>query len=114
MSLHKLLDKLGEEVNEYVDEIAERATTLGGIAMGTVRMSARNSRLPEYPANIVDQGDHLETIADRFAAVAKTTREAIDTCDEAGDADTADLLTDVSRDLDKSLWFLEAHLQGRG
>lgn len=43
--------------------------------------------------------------------MAGTTREAIEMAERPGDADTADLFTEVSRGLDKSLWFLEAHLQ---
>jgi starvation-inducible DNA-binding protein len=112
ISLHKLFDELGEEVLEAIDEIAERATALGGMAMGTVRMSAKASRLPEFPA-ATDQREVIDALAERFAVVAKSTREGIDTADDLGDTGTADLLTQTSRELDKSLWFLEAHLQGR-
>lgn len=109
--LHELYDKLAEEVNGYVDLIAERATALGGMAMGTVRMAASASRLPEYPPDAVASLASVEAVADRVAALAATTRAGIDTATESGDADTADLLTEVSRGLDKALWFLEAHLQ---
>ena len=42
-----------------------------------------------------------------------TTRKAINTAAEAGDADTADLFTEVSRGVDKLLWLVEAHLQAK-
>ncbi len=108
--LHELFDKLAEEVEEYIDLIAERATALGGTALGTVRMAAETSRLPEYPRDAVDGRQHVEALTARFATLAKTTRAAIDAAASFGDVDTSDLFTEVSRGLDKHLWFLEAHL----
>jgi starvation-inducible DNA-binding protein len=109
--LHGLFDDLADQINGYVDLIAERATALGGTALGTVRMAAGASRLSEYPLAAVDSLQHVEALAGRFAALAATTRSAIAAAEELGDADTADLFTEVSRGLDKSLWFLEAHMQ---
>jgi starvation-inducible DNA-binding protein len=109
--LHELFDDLAEQVSGYVDLIAERATALGGTALGTVRMAAGASRLREYPLNARGSMEHVEALAARFAALAATTRSAIEAAERLGDADSADLLTEVSRGLDKSLWFLEAHLQ---
>src|SRR5262245_60916513 len=109
--LHLLFDTLAEAVEEYVDLIAERVAALGGIALGTVRVSAGHSRLPEYPLDITDGRRHLEALPDRYAALAKTSRAAIDAADSFGDADTADLFTQVSRGLDQHLWMLESHLQ---
>lgn len=94
-----------------IDLIAERATALGGTALGTVRMSAAASRLTEYSLDAVEGKQHVEALAQRFAALAATTRAAIGAAEKSGDADTADLFTEVSRGLDKGLWFLEAHLQ---
>ena len=53
----------------------------------------------------------LAALIDRYSAFANAVRENIDDTDEAGDAGTADLLTEVSRGIDKQLWFLEAHVQ---
>jgi starvation-inducible DNA-binding protein len=110
--LHELYDELAAEVNGYVDLIAERATALGGLAQGTVRMAAAASRLPEYPLDAVGSLESVEVLAERFAELAATTRAGIREATDEGDDDTADLLTEVSRGLDKALWFLEAHLQG--
>jgi starvation-inducible DNA-binding protein len=76
-----------------------------------VRMSAAGSRLPEYPLDAVECRQHLEALVVRFAGLAKTSRAAIDSASDFGDANTADVFTEVSRGLDKQLWFLEAHLQ---
>jgi len=80
--------------------------------MGTARIAACSSILPEYPLDILDGKDHVMALADRFAPYAKHLREAIGLTDDLGDADTADLYTEISRTIDKRLWFLEAHLQG--
>jgi starvation-inducible DNA-binding protein len=111
IGLHELFDKINEEVDEYVDEIAERAVQLGGVAEGTARVVAKRSTLPEYPLNIADGRSHVDALSSALAAFGKGARKAIDDTDELGDKDTADLFTEVSRGIDKWLWFVEAHLQ---
>lgn len=111
MELHKLFDELAEVLEEHVDTIAERATALGGVALGTVRMAAASSRLPEYPVEIHNGMEHVQALTERIALVARSSRQAIDTATESKDMGTADLFTDVVRDLDKYLWFVEAHLR---
>ncbi|MEO1207994.1 MAG: DNA starvation/stationary phase protection protein Dps [Cyanobacteria bacterium J06638_20] len=108
--LHELFDEMAGEIEEYVDMVAERITALGATALGTARVAADASILPEYPLDAVDGEDHVAALADRYAAYGKHLREAIDQTDELGDADTADLYTEISRTIDKRLWFLEAHL----
>jgi starvation-inducible DNA-binding protein len=108
--LHELFDEMAGEIEEYVDMVAERVTALGGTALGTARVAAEASILPEYPLDAIDGAEHITALADRYAAYAKHVREAIDRTDNLGDADTADLYTEISRTIDKRLWFLEAHL----
>jgi starvation-inducible DNA-binding protein len=109
--LHKLFDDLAEPLEEHIDTIAERAVTLGGFALGTVRCAANSSELEEFP---LEPGamEYVRELAKRFATAANSTRKAIDESADLGDADAADLLTDLSRDLDKSVYFLEAHFRG--
>jgi len=111
IALHKLFDELYDEVAEAVDEVAERATALGGVALGTVQAVGQGSKLPAYPTTLKTGREHLEALVNVMAAVAKNVRAAIDKSAGLGDADTADLFTGYSRTLDKYLWFLEAHLQ---
>src|SRR5262245_26123599 len=111
IALHELFDKINEEVEDYVDDIAERAVQLGGVAEGTARMVARRSSLAEYPAKAVDGHAHVEALSSALANFGMAARQAIVEADELGDLDTADLFTEVSRGIDKWLWFVEAHLQ---
>ena len=113
IALHELFDKLAGELEEFSDDIAERAVALGGVALGTSQIIAKQSRLPAYPTNLTQGGDHIEAVADRLAAFGKTVRAAIDVSTRIGDADTADLFTGVSRAVDKMLWLVEAHTQAK-
>jgi starvation-inducible DNA-binding protein len=112
IALHELFEQVHGSIERHVDTIAERITALGGTAHGTVQAVARGSSLAPYPQNISDGVAHLEALSDRLADFGKKIRAAINASDQVGDADTADLFTGVSRDADKYLWFLEAHLQG--
>ena len=111
IALHELFDKVNEDVEDYVDDLAERAVQLGGAAEGTARLVAQRSSLTEYPANTVDGRSTVEALSSALAAFGKLARKAIDTANDAGDLDTADLFTEISRGTDKWLWFVEAHLQ---
>ena len=111
IALHELFDKLGEELEEYIDDIAERAVALGVTAEGTTHFVIERTQLAKYPAQISEGLAHVDALANAYAVFGKSVREAIDEAGKAGDADTSDLFTGVSRGIDKSLWFLEAHRQ---
>lgn len=111
IGLHELFDKIAKEVETYVDEIAERVVQLGGVAQGTVRAAASQSRLEEYPPVIADGVAHVEAVAQALSTFGREARASIEKASAFGDADTADLFTEVSRGTDKWLWFVEAHSQ---
>jgi starvation-inducible DNA-binding protein len=113
IGLHELFDKVAEELEKFTDDIAERAIELGGVALGTIQVVAKNSRLAAYPLNISSGREHVDALSDALSNFGASTRIAIDTASKAGDADTADLFTEVSRGVDKLLWFVEAHTQAK-
>ncbi|HEX8250219.1 MAG TPA: DNA starvation/stationary phase protection protein Dps [Pyrinomonadaceae bacterium] len=109
--LHELFDQVATAVEAHMDLIAERATALGGTAFGTVRVAAQNSSLSEYPLEITDGTAHVDALSTALADFGNIVRRNIDETNDLGDADTADLFTEVSREIDKLLWFVEAHIQ---
>jgi starvation-inducible DNA-binding protein len=110
IALHELFDKIVGEVAGYVDDIAERSVELGGTADGAAGTVAKTSSLPAAPRKLATETDHVTAVADALAAFGKSARAAIDASGKLGDADTADLFTEISRGVDKWLWFVESHL----
>ena len=113
IALHELFDKVAEELEAFTDDIAERAVALGGVAQGTVQAIAVASSLTAYPTHIVSGREHLGALSGALAKFGKSVRAASDTATKVGEADTADLFTGISRDVDKLLWMVEAHLQAK-
>jgi starvation-inducible DNA-binding protein len=111
IALHELFDQIQARVDTFVDDIAERSVALGGLVAGTSQAVAKGTKLTAYPTDATDEKEHLKALADHIAAFGKLAREAINAADDAGDKNTADLFTGVSRQMDKDLWFIEAHLQ---
>ena len=111
VQLHLLFDELAKSLIEYIDLIAERVTALGGMVTGTIHLASTNSQLPEFPVEIVEGKQVLDVLAMRYGVYGSSSRAAIAKAAEDGDQATADLFTEISRTIDKHLWFLDAHLQ---
>ncbi len=111
--LHLLFDAVHASVEGYVDLIAERVVQMGGVAHGTVRMAAQRSELKEYPVDAVDGAEHVVALSAALAQFGMRIRRAIDESSAWGDQGSADICTEISRGIDKWLWMVEAHAQGR-
>lgn len=111
IQLHELFDEIAPHFDDYADLLAERAVQLGGVANGTLREAAAGSSIPEYDLNAVSGTEHVKALVKNIATFATLVREAIDVTDDLDDKDTSDIFTEISRQADKDLWFLEAHLQ---
>jgi len=110
IALYKLFDEVNDDVEEYVDLIAERAVQLGGVADGTARSVAKRTTLAEYAARGPDPRDHVQALSSALSTFCKAVRAAINKTADLGDADTADVFTEISRGADKWLWMVEAHI----
>ena len=110
IQLHELFDSVASHLEEQTDTVAERISTLGGVANGTVREAAAKSGLKEADLTASDGASMLKFLVHNVAHHANAMREAVQESDDLDDAITADLFTQLTRELDKDLWFLEAHL----
>lgn len=111
IALHKLFDEVAEELEGHIDTIAERIEALGGTALGTIGQTVKNTALREYPIDIFSAKDHLEHLTHNIAILGELVRDHMDAAEELDDMGTNDIYVELSRFLDKNLWFLEAHLQ---
>ncbi|MBO6778144.1 MAG: DNA starvation/stationary phase protection protein Dps [Rhodothermales bacterium] len=109
--LHETFDEAAGALTEPIDMLAERTVAIGGVAEGTVRMAARNSDLADIDIRVTQDMEALKALADRWGETANLMRDAINQAGEAGDEVTVDLFTEITRLLDKHLYFLEAHVQ---
>ena len=110
IAVHELFDKVADAVEEYSDTLAERAAALGGSAQRTVQVAAERTFLMPYALGIADEKEHITTLSISLATFGESARKAINEAAGYGDADTADLLTEISRGIDHQLWFVESHL----
>ena len=110
IGVHELLDDVADRLRESVDTMAERCQVIGGQAEGTVQVVSGRSEMTPYPTDLVEVEDHVRALTERFSDVGARVRAAIDAAEEAGDADTADLFTEVSRQVDKDGWFIGANV----
>jgi starvation-inducible DNA-binding protein len=111
-ALHALFDGLAGAVLGFNDEIAERAVTLGGRALGTVRQASKTTHLAELPPETSRDLDFARLLADRVEQYLEGLREARQVAEGSGDDDTVDLLTEVISEMEKQGWFLRATLHG--
>jgi starvation-inducible DNA-binding protein len=111
IALHLLFDQVDEAIEGYTDQIAERIVQLGGIAEGTVRAVAAKTQLIDYPLALSSSREHVAALSDSLSSFGRTTRMGIEEMNDLGDACSADLLTEVTRGVDKWLWFVEAQQQ---
>lgn len=109
IAIHELLDDISARVEDAYDTMAERVVQLDGHALGTTQAVAKGTKLEPYPTEAVTQEQHIDALAERFAAFAGSIREAIDDADKAGDAGTTDIFTQISRAVDKDTWFIASH-----
>jgi starvation-inducible DNA-binding protein len=112
IQLHELFDAVAALAVGWADDIAERAVQLGCVAEGTVQAVAARSELPKAPLNVSNADEWVHVVAEALAFCANASRADIAEADAAEDAVTTDLLTRITSEADKQLWFVESHLQG--
>ncbi|WP_297983358.1 DNA starvation/stationary phase protection protein [uncultured Chryseobacterium sp.] len=112
MELHQLFENQYDAVAEAIDEVAERISTLGGVAIGTTSEFAKHSQLKETPGKVPDNQSMLRELVGDHEAIVKSLRQFVDDSDEKyGDKGTSDFLTGLMTDHEKMAWKLRKYFK---
>src|SRR5215207_8742906 len=72
-----LFDELAERLRGWSDDLAQRCVALAGRVRGTSRDVAKSSRLPDYPDDLDDGGEHIDALLERYRALGALVGDAI-------------------------------------
>jgi starvation-inducible DNA-binding protein len=113
IGVHEMLDPQYARVSEFVDQVAERITTLGGSPDGRPGSLVKQRTWDDYSLerDLVDA--HLAALDLVYIGVIEAHREAIDATEEI-DPVTQDILIEQTEDLEQFHWFVRAHLEDAG
>jgi starvation-inducible DNA-binding protein len=112
--LHKFFEAQYNELNNILNDVAERTRALGEPALGTLAEFAQHTRLKEHPGAYPGAHDMLANLLADHEAVIQRLRVDLETCaDEYHDVGTNDFLTGLMERYEKMAWMLRAFLEGR-
>ena len=113
MELHKLFEEQYDAVAEAIDEVAERISTLGGVAIGTTLEFAELSLLIENPGKIPNNQEMIKELVNDHETIVKSLRKFVDDTEEKyGDKGTSDFLTGLMQAHEKMAWKLRKYFKG--
>lgn len=113
MELHKLFEEQYDAVAEAIDEVAERISTLGGVAIGTTSEFAELSLLIENPGKIPTNQEMIKELVNDHETIVKSLRKFVDDIEEKyGDKGTSDFLTGLMQAHEKMAWKLRKYFKG--
>ncbi len=111
--LHKLFEEQYTELNEIVDDVAERARSIDGWAFGTMNEFSQHTRLKEHPGQYPKAREMIANLLGDHEAIIRQLRSDLETCaDKYHDMGTNDFLTGLMEKHEKTAWMLRAFLQG--
>jgi starvation-inducible DNA-binding protein len=106
--LHELFDELHDQARGFIDEVAERAVALGGLADGTIQAAVENTTLAPFPRDERNERLLLEALTQRIDRLNADMRKAMEA--SADEPATQDVYVEILRGIEKQRWMLQAHL----
>ena len=111
MELHKLFQSQYTELEEVIDEVAERISKLGGKTIGTTVEFAEQTRLKEHPNQYPDQKEMLkELLADHESIVVELRKDIDESSEKTKDAGTIDFMIKLLEQHETIAWVLRRYL----
>ncbi len=111
MELHKLFQSQYSELEEIIDEVAERINQLGSKTIGTMKEFNERSRLKEAPGTYPAQKDMIKELLNDYQMMIVEIRKDVEESTQNGkDAGTTDFLTGIMEKHEKTAWILRRYL----
>ncbi len=112
MQFHKLFEEQYTLIEQAIDDVAERISTLGGIAIGTSSEFAKYSSLKEQPTKNPTPDAMVIELLDDHELIVRSLRDTIDKCEDTyKDKGTADMLTELMQSHEKMAWQLRQYFK---
>lgn len=112
MELHKLFENHYNQLEESIDEVAERINKLGAPAIGTMNEFLKLSSVKEAPGKYPSSKDMIKELLSDHEMVIVELRKYVELCgDEYKDAGTADFLTGLMEQHETISWTLRRYLK---
>ena len=112
MELHKLFENQYKQLEESIDEVAERIGKLGGNAIGTMKEFTHLATIKESPGQYPSQKEMLKELLEDYQSIIIQLRKNIEDCSEKyKDAGTADFLTKKIEEHETSAWVLRRYIK---
>ena len=109
--LHKFFEDQYEKLEDFMDDTAERARSLGGQALGTLAEYLKRTRLKESPRHPPARDMVADLLTDH-ETIIRALRQDQEAClSTHGDAGTADYLTGLMEAHEKMAWMLRSYLE---
>jgi starvation-inducible DNA-binding protein len=109
--LHKFFEEQYTELSQFVDDIAERARSLGGWALGTLKEFSQHARLSEHPGQYPKAREMIANLLADHETIVRRLRTDLETAEKHHDMGTNDFLTGLMEKHEKMAWMLRAFLQ---
>lgn len=111
MELHKLFQNHYQQLEESIDEIAERIGKLGHKTIGTMSEFSKLATIKEYPGKYESSKDMLKELLKDHETIIVELRSNIETCAKKNnDVGTADYLTGLMEQHETIAWILRRYL----
>ena len=110
-TLHAFFEAQYDALALAIDKTAERIRMLGSSSPGSMKEFLALASLKERPGALIGGDEAIAALRDDHEAAARELRKAVDATDEAGDAGTADFLTQLLQEPEQAAWMLRSFLE---
>ncbi|MFN3021118.1 Dps family protein [Chryseobacterium sp. TY3] len=109
-AMHLFFESQYDELEEIIDEVAERIRQLGQMAPGSLKEFIQLTNLSEKKLTKNDSQSFIKALLEDQEAIITYIREAVEKMEDSKDFGTEDFLVGLLEKHEKMAWMLRGHL----